>query len=273
MATHFGFPIKKLIKNYCGMMLLLCLGTVQAQALDIAYDRSSNTEKKVKIKVFKSIGAGINTQGVVEITTEALSIKAALDGQVQLGLSLFSNFTLFGGNLESFATRASHLLYPYGGVANGQLYINFPLRDAVHPLRFLGFGGGRILDVGIAMPQNQSSRYHTYTAGIGVHQQIKSWESQDKSSSGFFWLQPTLHRQWMRTADSVLFFNGAMQTEAFFWGLQAGLEVNRRLRLTLFINQYLSKHNLAELNTPQLRLNFSYRFVPKPKKIQLLELN
>ena len=270
MATPYVYRTKFLLSLLC---TYCCTAVLQAQSLDIDYDGSINNEKKVRIKVIKSLGAGVNSQGVVEVSSEALSIDGYLDEQVHVGLSMFSNYTFFGGDLLDFATRASHLHYPYGGTVNGQLQLDFPIARPINPLRFIAFGGGRLLNSGIIMPRNENSYYSAYTAGIGLHQQLKSWESQDKSTSGFFWAQPSIHQQWMRTVDSDRFYNGHMATAVWAWGLQAGLEVNRKLRLTLFANQYLSKLGLKELNRPQLRLNFSYRFVPRPKKIQLLELD
>ena len=270
MATPSVFQTKFLLSVF---FACCCTALLQAQSLDIDYDGSNNNEKILRIKVIKSLGAGVNSYGVVEVSTEALSIDAYFDRQVHMGLSMFSNYTLFGGDLLDLATRASHLHYPYGGTVNGQLQLDFPIARPINPLRFIAFGGGRLLNSGIIMPRNESSYYSAYTAGIGFHQQLKSWENQDKSNSGFFWAQPSLHQQWMRAADSDRFYIGHMATAVWSWGLQAGLEVNRKLRLTLFVSQYLSKQELQELNNPQLRLNFSYRFVPRPKKIQLLELD
>ena len=75
MATPFVFRTKFLLVVF---FACCCTALLQAQSLDIDYDGSNNNEKKLRIKVIKSLGAGVNSHGVVEVSTEALSIDSYL---------------------------------------------------------------------------------------------------------------------------------------------------------------------------------------------------
>jgi hypothetical protein len=259
------------MKKIGSLFLVVLSLNLSAQQLDIDYTPGGNPEKVVKFTLFKTIGGGLNTQGVYELTSEALRVEATNGNGWGAGMSLYSNFTFFGGDLENLKTRASHLLYSYGGLVNGQLTLSGPLITSDHPLLLTVHGGARLNDAGIALPMMQSPRYVNFDAGLGLYRSLKL--KQTPKLSLFSWLQPTLTHHWLGEDNSRIFYNHQLQATNWSVGLQTGLEWNQNFRLSLFINQFITEQVLSKLNQPVVRANLVYRFVKRNRKIEWLELD
>ncbi len=261
------------MKKICFAIVLWFNSPLFAQQIDVDYTPGVNPEKGVKITLFKSLGGGLNSQGVYEITSEALRVEANNGDGLQAGISVFGNYNIFGGDLENLKTRASHLLYPYGGLFNGQLTLSAPLVDSDTPILLTAHGGIRLNDTYLALPQSKSTQYLGYEAGFGGYKQFKLWENTLQGKTAYSWLQPTLTHYWLRKEDVQLFYDDQLNRNSWSWGLQTGLEWNKNFRLSLFYNQFISKQGLSALNQPILRINFVYRFVKRNRKVEMLELD
>ena len=64
----------------------------------------------------------------------------------------------------------------------------------------------------------------------------------------------------LNTEDLSVFFDNQLETVSFGYGLQTGVEFNRKIRLIFLLNQLVNTNNPDTLGNIVMRLNLSYRF-------------
>ena len=75
-----------------------------------------------------------------------------------------------------------------------------------------------------------------------------------------FWIYPHLIANQMGEKDIELFFNNELKSLSYGYGLQTGLEFNRKIRLVLLINQFVNTLVPESLGISLLRFTLVYQF-------------
>jgi hypothetical protein len=61
-------------------------------------------------------------------------------------------------------------------------------------------------------------------------------------------------------ADLNLFFNNELESNSYGYGLQMGVEFNRKLQLVFLLNQFINTPDSTSLGKEVLRFTLAYRF-------------
>lgn len=92
----------------------------------------------------------------------------------------------------------------------------------------------------------------------GVYQR-QLYENAPENQWIDFWAFPHLMASQLKPEDLSVFDN-QLETISFGYGLQTGVEFNRKVRLIFLLNQLVNTNNPDTLGNIVLRLTLSYRF-------------
>ena len=95
---------------------------------------------------------------------------------------------------------------------------------------------------------------------FGVVYQRILFEDAPENQRIDFWIYPHLMASQVGEENLKIFFDNQLETISYGYGLQMGIEFNRKVRLIFLLNQFINTINSDVLGNPVLRLILSYRF-------------
>ena len=233
----------------------LCL---QGQLLELDYSSPVQRESLFKVKLFKQIMGGVTTLGHFDLSTEAININYSASGGFISGLSVVGTSSIFSGNKSDKKNNLSHLLNPHGGLVNGSLYFQIPLQEKEKSkLRIYSRLGAKLIE-GTPLRGFQSFFMSSYGMLGGVYQRLL-FEDAPENQRIDFWIYPHLMLNQMGEGDLEIFFNDELKPLSYGYGLQTGIEFNRKLRLIFLLNQFVNTLVPDPLGIPVLRFTLVYR--------------
>ena len=245
---------KKLFVSF----LLLALAA-RGQLLDLDYSSPLKRENQFKINLFRYIQASITTLGHIDASAEILNMNYTSTKGLKTGLSLAGTRTFFIGNKDDKKNNLSYLLNPMGGIVNGSLYLGFPLKTNKNKsLRFNTRAGLKLIQ---GSPLTGVGNNFTCTYGqLGVVYEKVLFEDALENQRIDFWVFPRLMGSQVGDRDLELFFDNELKSVNYGYGLQTGVEFNRRIRLTFLLNQFANTEDDSSLGVPVLRFDLAFLF-------------
>ena len=246
--------MKKLIFLFFSLSYL-CL---QGQLLELDYSSPVQRESLFKIKLFKQFMGGVTTLGHFDSSTEAININYSASGGFNSGISVVGTRILFLGNKSDTKNNLSHLLNPHGGLINGSLYFQIPLKEKEKSkLKIYSRLGAKLIE-GTPIRDFQSSFMNSYGMLGGVYQRLL-FEDAPENQRIDFWIYPHMMVNQMGEDDIEIFFNDELKPLSYGYGLQTGIEFNRKLRLIFLLNQFINTAVPDSSRVPVLRFTLVYR--------------
>ncbi len=240
------------------LLLLLLVGPAFGQQLALDYGPTGQKEGRIKVKLFKYFIGGANTLGHVDISSEVLNIHYGASGGFASGISVVGTTALLIGNKNDIKNNLSYLLNPLAGV-NGSLYFFVPLqKKELSSVRLGGRFGLKWIE-GTPLRGYENRFLSGYGMLGGVYQR-QLYENAPENQWIDFWAFPHLMASQLNTEDLSVFFDNQLETISFGYGLQTGVEFNRKVRLIFLLNQLVNTNNPDTLGNIVLRLTLSYRF-------------
>ena len=232
--------------------------SLQSQLLELDYSSPVIRESFLKVKLFKQFMGGVNTLGHLDISTEAININYSGSGGFNGGLSLVGTRILFLGNKSDKKNNLSHLLNPHGGLFNGSLYFQIPLQEKEKiKLKIYSRLGAKLIE-GTPIRGFESSFMNSYGMLGGVYQRLL-FEDAPENQRIDFWIYPHMMVNQMGKDDVEIFFNDQLKPLSYGYGLQTGIEFNRKLRLIFLLNQFINTVVPDSLGVTVIRFTLVYR--------------
>ena len=241
------------------LIIFLISTSLSGQLLELDYGSPIRKESLFRISLFKQFMGGINTLGHIDISTEALNLKYSTSGSFVGGLSVVGTTSIFRGNQDDKKNNLSPLLNPMGGTVNGSLYAILSLKKKEKSSLGLSSRLGIKWIQGSALKGFKNyflSRYGVF----GVVYQRILFEDAPENQRIDFWIYPHLMASQVGEENLKIFFDNQLETISYGYGLQMGIEFNRKVRLIFLLNQFINTINSDVLGNPVLRLILSYRF-------------
>lgn len=241
------------------IIIFLISTSLSGQLLELDYGSPLKKENLFRISLFKQFMGGVNTLGHLDISTEALNLKYSTSGSFVGGLSVVGTTSIFRGNQDDKKNNLSPLLNPMGGAVNGSLYATLSLKKKEKSSLGLSTRMGLKWIQGSALKGFENyflSRYGVF----GVVYQRILFEDAPENQRIDFWIYPYLMASQVGEENLEIFFDNQLETISYGYGLQMGIEFNRKVRLIFLLNQFINTINSDSLGNPVLRLILSYRF-------------
>ena len=246
--------MKKLIFLFFSLSYV-CL---HGQLLELDYSSPVQRESLFKIKLFKQFMGGVTTMGHIDSSTEVINLNYSASGGFNGGLSVVGTRILFLGNKSDKKNNLSHLINPHGGLINGSLYFQIPLKEKEKSkLKIYSRLGAKLIE-GTPIKDFQSSFMSSYIMLGGVYQRLL-FEDAPENQRIDFWIYPHMMVNQMGEDDIEIFFNDELKPLSYGYGLQTGIEFNRKLRLIFLLNQFVNTAAHDSLGVPVLRFTLVYR--------------
>jgi len=240
------------------LLMLLLVHPAFGQQLALDYGPTGQKEGRINVKLFKHFIGGANTLGHVDISSEVLNIHYSDSGGSTSGISVVGTTAILTGNKNDIKNNLSYLLNPLAGV-NGSLYFFVPLQKKEQSSVILGGRFGLKWIEGTPLRGYENRFLSGYGMLGGVYQRQLHENAPDNQWIDF-WAFPHLMASQLKPKDLTDFFDNQLETISYGYGLQTGVEFNRKVRLVFLLNQFVNTNNPDTLGNLVMRLTFSYRF-------------
>ncbi len=243
------------------LFILLFLYTLfsQAQLLELDYWSPSKKESVFKVTLFKEFMLSANTLGHLDSSTEAIKIKYGSKKGIVFTLSVVGTQSLITGNKNDKLNTLSHLLNPLGGRVNGSFFIGIPIKQKDKSSYRLAIRAGKKLIQAVPLKGLENNFLTNYGQLGGVYQNL-IFEDALENESIDLWIYPHVVFNHTNEKDLSTFFEEDLKSIAYGYGIQAGLEFNRKVKAILLLNQFLNTNVPYPVGKAVLRFTISYRF-------------
>jgi hypothetical protein len=241
------------------LIIFLISTSVIGQLLELDYGSPLKKESLFRISLFKQFVGGINTLGHIDISTEALDLNYSTSGSFLGGLSVLGTTSIFKGNQDDKKNNLSPLLNPMGGTVNGSLHATLSLKKKEKSSLGLSTRMGLKWIEGTPLGGFESRFLNGYGILGGVYQRLL-FEDAPENQRIDFWAYPHFMYSNIGAADLNLFFKNELESNSYSYGLQMGVEFNRKLRLVFLINQFINTPDSSSLGKAVLRFTLAHRF-------------
>ena len=243
------------------LIIILFFGasiSLHSQLLELDYRSPVKKESLLKARFIKTFVGGINTLGHVDVSSEVININYSSSSGFVGGISVVGTYPLFLGNKDDKKNNLSHLLNPLGGI-NGSLYFQFPLQQREKTSFRLSTRMGLKWIEG--HPLRGFERYFLSGYGMlgGVYQRLL-YENAPENERIDFWAYPHLMANQVKPTDLEVFFDNALESITYGYGLQSGVEFNQKWRIVFLLNQLVNTTAPDAVGGALLRLTLGYRF-------------
>ena len=247
------------MRRFFYLIIFLISTSLSGQLLELDYGSPLRKESLFRISLFKQFMGGINTLGHIDISTEALNLKYSTSGSFVGGLSVVGTTSIFRGNQDDKKNNLSPLLNPMGGTVNGSLYASLSIKKKEKSSLSLSTRMGLKWIEGTPLRGFESRFLSGYGIFGGVYQRLL-FEDAPENQRIDFWTYPHFMFSNIGAADLNLFFNNELESNSYGYGLQMGVEFNRKLRLVFLLNQFINTPDSTSLGKAVLRFTLAYRF-------------
>ena len=246
------------MKKSLYLLILIASTPLYGQLLEIDYSSFAKKESLFKVSLFKQLLGGVNTLGHVELHSEVLKIHFSNKKGFNSGLSIVGTNSIFSGNKDDKKNNLSHLLNPLGGI-NGSIYFSLPLqRKEKSSLRINSRMGTKWIQ-GTPLRGSENS-FLSHFGLFGFVYQRLLFEDALENQRIDFWAYPRLMASQINKDDLTLFFNDELEPFSYGYGLETGVEFNRKVRLVFLLNQFVNTLEPDTMGIPVLRFTLGYRF-------------
>ena len=246
------------MKNLFLLMLFITSDNLYSQLLKLDYSSLEKKESLLKISLFRQYMLGVNTLGHIDLSGEVMSINYSSSSGFMGGLSVIGTTSIFYKNKDDKKNNLTHLLNPTGGF-NGSLYFLFTLQEKEKSSLKLSSQLGIKWIQGRALKGFENSFLSEYGM-LGVVYQRILYENALENQRIDFWIYPHLMASQVGEENLEIFFDNQLETISYGYGLQTGVEFNRKVRLVFLLNQFLSSPVPETTGIPVLRFTVGYRF-------------
>lgn len=250
----------KYLKNPMLFSVIFCSYFAIAQQLDIDYVPVKNRESSFRAKLFSQGIVGVNTLKHFDSSVEVLRLQYFGKKGNSLSLKLYGTQTFWVGNKVDALNTLSYLHNPVGGMFNANLMAKFPIvfKDR-SSYRIAVQLGERFVN---ATPKRGDiSRYFIdHYGGLGLIYQRLLFEDARNNESLYFYAFPSGLVHYSSSDKREAFFDNQLKTTAIGYGLQLGIEWNKKLRFSIMAHQLLHPETSSELGRPSFRFSTGYLF-------------
>ena len=243
------------------LIFLFLIGSslsLQSQLLELDYRSPVKSESRFSIGFFKQTLLGANTLGHIDTTVEVMNIKFNALGGFLAGFSVAGTQTFWSGNKDDKRNNLSFLLNPTGRI-NGGLYFIIPLQEKEKSNLKLCLRIGLKLIQGTPLRGFQSSFLSNQAEGGVIYQKLL-YENAPENERIDFWAYPHLMVNQVKPTDLEVFFDNALESITYGYGLQSGVEFNQKWRIVFLLNQLVNTPAPDAVGGAVLRLTLGYRF-------------
>jgi len=246
------------MKKSLYLLILIASTPLYGQLLEIDYSSFAKKESLFKVSLFKQLLGGVNTLGHVELHSEVLKIHFSNKKGFISGLTLVGTSSIFSGNKDDKKNNLSHLLNPLGGI-NGSLYFSLPLQGKEKSSLRINSQVGTKWIQGTPLRGSENSFLSPYGLLGFVYQRLL-FEDAIENQRIDFWTFPRLMASQINKEDLTLFFNDKLESLSYGYGIETGVELNRKVRLVLLLNQFVNTLDPDTMGRPVFRFSLGYRF-------------
>ena len=246
------------MKKLIFLLFFVASISLHGQLLKLDYRSLVKKERSFKIVLFKQFMGGITTLGHVDLSSEVININYSGSGGFVGGLSVAGTTSVFIGNKEDKKNNLSYLLNPLGGI-NGSLYFQFPLQEKEKSSLKVNSRMGLKWIEGSPLRGFENFFISNYGMLGGTYQRLL-FEDAPENQRIDFWIYPHLIASQISENDIEVFFNNELKSLSYGYGLQTGVEFNRKIRLVLLLNKFVNTLAPESLGISLLRFTLVYHF-------------
>lgn len=233
---------------------------LSAQQFAIDYTPTKERESSFKVGLFKQGIIGLNSLQHIDASAEVLRMQFDSSGGTILSLSLFSTQTIWAGNKKDELNLLSYIHNPVGGIVNGSFMGKIPLSFQKNTSYKLGVRLGLRLIEGFPLDPTKSRFFVDNYASLGVIYQRLLFEDARKNQSLYLLAYPSGILHYSGAEKREQFFNNQLETTAYGYGFQLGVELNRSFRFSFMGHQLLNAEEGSDVGRFVLRFSTGYSF-------------
>lgn len=250
----------KRFKNTIFMLILLCNCFLTAQHLDIDYVPVKGRESSFRANLFSQGIVGVNTLKHFDSSVEILRLQYFSKKGNSLSFKLYGTRTFWVGNKVDALNTLSFLHNPVGGMFNANLMARFPIAFKERSSYRIAFQMGERFVNATPNSGERSPNFMDHYGGLGMIYQHLVYEDARNNESLYFYAFPSGIIHYSNKDKREVFFNNELQAAAYGYGLQLGIEWNKKLRFTIMAHQLLNAKTGSDLGRPAFRFATGYLF-------------
>ena len=243
------------------IIIFLLFGTfIQAQLLEIDYTKDKREENNFKAQFIRSGIIGASSLKNLDLTVEALKLSYNNKQKSQFAFTLYGTNTVWKGNKMDELNTFDFLMNPIGGRLNGSFFTSYTVDKKDLQNTKLALSIGKKWIQGPSIPNFKNSSFIENYGRLGWIYQKTLAEDALTNSALIFWTFPSLIFHQISEENIKTFFNDQLDPFSYGYGLEFGLEYNKKVKITLIGQQILNSDPEGDFNHIVARLIFSYRF-------------
>ena len=230
------------------------------QMLELDYSKQKREESSFKVHLIRTGIVGISSLKHLDFTVEALKLRFDAKKGSHIDFTLYGTQTIWNGNRKNLLNTFDFLMNPIGGDINSNLFFTYPLSNKELKNSKIALSIGKKWIQGQPLPNFQNNSFFDNYGRFGFIYQSTIAEDPINNSSLYFWTFPSLIMHQGTAESRRQFLNNNLDTFAYGYAIELGLEYNTQLKVTLLGQQILNAEPGGGFDQFVARLILGYRF-------------